>query len=147
MYESDIKLTLAGATMIESGDFILSEDDSDFVKNMLMVYEGSFVFHPYLGIGLNKYTGMLNDSQTRQKMRNEIQTKLRDYDIVAKVLVLPVDDSSIICNIEIVSLIGTSGVKFTFNFQNGGLNYVSETQNNEEVVNAREPLNVYMRRR
>jgi len=114
---------------------------------MLMVYVGSFVFHPYLGIGLNKYTGMVNDSQMRQKMRNEIQTKLRDYDILAKVLVLPVDDSSIICNIEIISLTGTSGVKFSFNFNSGILNYITEIESEEEVLNTREPLNIYKRRR
>lgn len=149
MFENDIAININGDSVIKNGDLGMTIDDSTFVMTMLRTHEGSWQFHPWLGIGLDRYTGEVNNTENRKQIRDVVQSKLKDYGISSKVLVLPIDDSSIICSVDIISLTGTTAVKFAFNFQSGILNYISQTEEEEEeeAMTSRTPTNIYARRK
>ena len=147
-YINDIELDAEGNTRIKDGDFVLTTDNTSFIQNMLLTYPETWVFHPAIGIGLDKYVGRINDEELHGEMRDDIKSSLQNSDILSVVKIVPVDNESIAGSIEIVTGLGIEKVTFSYNLLTGGieiLNAAPDTEKTEKI--AKEIKNIYLKRR
>ncbi len=146
MYSGDIKLDSNGNSVIANGDFVLTEDNASFINTMLKTFPGTWDLYPYLGIGLEQFIGQKNDEEARGKIKYEIETKLKLYGLPSKVVVLPVDETTIACQIESYAETGVTVLRLSFNFTGGATEVISaEKKEYTKIVHA--SANKYLSRR
>lgn len=150
-YVGDLKLDSYGNSVISNGDLSVTESQMEFIIHSLFIEPGSWKINPVLGFGLERYIGEMNTVRLRQEMRNDLVRYFREYNIDVDVLVIPIDSSSIICNLTLVSENITTA--FTFDLESGVFVFPSDTSVPEyideeiEATNIREPTNKYISRR
>lgn len=155
MFENDIKLDKEGNTIIEGGDLGLTDSDSEFVMRMLLTTPGSWKLYPELGVGLEQFLGQQNNKKTIDEMRTRIINFFKNYGLFPIITILPLEDSSIICNLEFYQ-IGDENfltLKFSFDLETSSIKFYDQNIEREyehtdtEVPDTRKVLNKYMKRR
>jgi hypothetical protein len=149
MFSGDIKLDQDGNTVIENGDFVMTEDDSQFILHMLTTSPGSWLLHPELGVGLQTYIGNFTNVETIKKIRFSISDFFKRYGFFPDITLYYLDDETLICylNFHILGDVQTTGVTFSFNMKNGGITFLTDADKVSEDVTLEVPKSKYLRRR
>ena len=149
-YKDDIKLDQYGFSVIKDGDFVLTEDDKEFVLRMLGKEPGSWEYHPTLGVGLNEFVGETITESLKNKMITKIRTFFAKVGMVADVNVLNSDLGILRCVI-LISYPGTDKtitISFNFDVQAGGIKVLSWEDAPIELNSSLSlPTNKYLRRK
>jgi len=152
MYESDIQLDEYGNSIIKDGEFGLSTDDREFILRMLVTTPQSWLMHPELGVGLEKYIGRFNDPALRSEMKSAIINFFKNYGLLPEVNIVKTGDMSIGCYIKFTNLFNDKYIEVTiaFNIENGDILFLNESGalTNTELVKSVKPfINRYLQRR
>lgn len=149
MYESDIKLDRYGNSVITNGDFVLTEDDSDFICRMLTTTPGSWELHPELGVGLQEFIGRLDTENIIREMKSRINDFFKRYALFPNSTIYSLDDNTLIVSLDFYAIDSDESlnVTFSFNLENGNIKLVEDEVDEEQVVQSRNVVNKYMERR
>lgn len=155
MYELDIKLNKDGDTVIENGEFKLTDTDADFIYRMLITTPGSWSFYEELGVGLEKFIGEQNNEKTRKNIRETTKSFFKNFGFFPEMTVLPVDDYSIVCSMVFYVLGNTETISayFSFSLENGIVKFYTEVEDDYEFnadtsqLENEQTINKYLKRR
>ena len=152
MYENDIKLTNEGSTQIINGDFVLTDNDMDFIVHMLTTSKGGWKLHSDLGTGLEKFIGSQNNQKTYSDIRFTISTFFKKFGMVPLIQIYSIDQESILCDMtfHIIGNITPLNLSFNFTFSDGTVKFPEDVQESTiETINhvAAATRNKYFKRR